>query len=297
MLPSLTLESFVAPAAWTASTGIIAREQLLQKAFVSANFCANLNGVIASSRIGMDSSEAEVYQIALGDVTAAIKLMPIISDASVAKNKMEIEYASYFGQLAQTGVCPNFLLVLAQGRCDRVIFQNSEFNEKVIAYACIQDLKGKYPALAPLITEYAKSRTVGSIIETLQLQYSCNRNSGSANFLVSELAEMDLLEWSKQLHSITVWQNVIAQVLLAIDCIHKHGASHNDLHFGNVLFNNTTGPHPLAMVHDFGKSSALSVDNQKSDYLMFLNEFNNAGMAIPNEIISYTNDLFSKYFA
>ncbi len=244
-----------------------------------AAFCAFLGApsqrVIPHRRIGSPSSEAEVYLVQYGSALAALKLLPILTDADVQKNEREIEYALRASNLVlQRGASTHFPLVYAHGHCDSVaFFRNGSIASGAVQYACMDALRQANPAQERQITRLFRARqSPEQIAARLQLDASvCIDAPVHAQFLLSELANEDLLHWSTRRQSVLHWRCLVQQVLDAVRVLHRdEQISHSDLHLGNVLLLADYAPDSVtALLHDFGRAEPLDEHNWRDDLLRF----------------------------
>jgi hypothetical protein len=111
-------------------------------------------------------------------------------------------------------------------------------------------------------------------------------NDKSALVVVMELADGDLKQWSKTPKKEREWISVMFQILFGIIAYQtRFSISHNDLHWGNILFKTVKPPHPnsfwrykykgntylvpivetVCMITDFGFVTRINNDNEMKD--------------------------------
>ena len=65
-------------------------------------------------------------------------------------------------------------------------------------------------------------------------------NNGKATtgciYVFNELAKGDLKQWSEKEHPLPDYYSMMAQLLLSLTTLHASGLTHNDLHWGNMLY-------------------------------------------------------------
>jgi hypothetical protein len=113
-----------------------------------------------------------------------------------------------------------------------------------------------------------------------------NESNSNAVIVAMELADGDLKQWCAVHRTDTEWASIMFQILFGIIAYQTHAnVSHNDLHWGNILFKTVETPHAhsfwrykykrktylvpivhtIVMITDFGFVSKLHQDNQMKD--------------------------------
>jgi len=113
-----------------------------------------------------------------------------------------------------------------------------------------------------------------------------NESNSNAVIVAMELADGDLKQWCAVHRTDTEWVSIMFQILFGIIAYQTHAnVSHNDLHWGNILFKTVETPHAhsfwryhykrktylvpivhtIVMITDFGFVSKLQQDNQMKD--------------------------------
>lgn len=237
--------------------------------------------VIPHCRIGSASTEGEVYKLDLyvdDKITpAALKLMPIRSEAEFNKNNQEMIHAEHASDLVVQNVSPHFPLLYGSGYCPDVkFFKNSHFQEAASDYSCLKHLLETHPIHAKRIKQLIKGNmSINDVIDHLNLEpLDCSTFPSSAHYLLSELAIEDLRTWASRSHDIEDWFAVCSQVIDAIsDCHNCLQINHNDLHGANILVTSTESCDLLCLIHDFGRSELLTAYNWKHDYEKIFDDF------------------------
>ena len=245
--------------------------------------------ILMKKRIGSPSSDAEVYAVSYNSITAALKVMPVISSDDEIKNMAEIANAIRASDLVKSGYSPHFPLVYSSGKCNNVIFQpDSKFRAAAEDYARVLTLRQEYPTKRRLIDALVKQipdgiRRADVIAQRIGVTLGSPsvvppQENGIAHLLLSEMAREDIRTWSQRHHHDNEWISIITQAIEAISHLHAGlNLCHNDLHLGNLLLLNSNlndGPgdnrETIVLIHDFGRSIDLSESNWKDDYVEFL---------------------------
>jgi thiamine kinase-like enzyme len=284
--------SFSSPSIWEKNTNLNEERQYI-KFPSSINFCSIVNNhnkdVQVVKRIGSESSEAEVYHIKYKNKDAALKIMPITSDNDIEKNNNEIEIANLASDMVLSNQCENFPLVYGSGRCLNSKFYNNFWNDKSTDYACMRKLRNILPAKNKQMDALFRSgQAPKAIAERFNVDISlCNNLDTPSNFLISELANMDLIVWSRSVHNVKEWTSIIIQCLSAILCMReKMKICHNDLHWGNILIK-SIGNYDMALIHDFGRSIPIEPDNIRRDLIQFISSWSTYHYKMPKEIKAF----------
>jgi serine/threonine protein kinase len=69
--------------------------------------------------------------------------------------------------------------------------------------------------------------------------YLKNKITPGCYYVFNELANGDLKQWSATTHATGEYFSMMAQILLSLTTLHAAGFSHNDLHWGNMLYHTT----------------------------------------------------------
>lgn len=276
-------EEFRAPNLWKEpSLNTTSRESLItllrsdQHLFpLNTTFCMNLkhpNRILPWKRIGSPSSEAEVYQIKspYHNVDAALKIMPILTSEDEEKNKREIDTAIQASNLVVSGQSHYFPLVYGWGHCfDMTLFQNSKFEERAKYHSQIALRARDFPSKRKMLERFEKiSMSLADIDTRLNIPKYVEEPKVEGDFLISELAHMDLSRWASEIHLESAWRDVLNGILLGLQDLRNLGICHNDMHLGNVLIKYENGLIPL--IHDFGKVEPLNGTNVTQDLIRIL---------------------------
>lgn len=182
------------------------------------------------SRIGSDSNEGEVYKVKILGKLAALKLMPILSDKDNSKNENEIDIAKKASELVMNGQSQYFPILHGSGKCmNASFFHNGRLGPLARNYAGISSLIVEKPEMRNNIRRLARNHNFDQILQELNIpKYNPNI---TAYFMLSELADEDLLNWTKREHSAYEWSTMLLTILDAIDDLHNLlSVSHSDLH-------------------------------------------------------------------
>jgi tRNA A-37 threonylcarbamoyl transferase component Bud32 len=88
------------------------------------------------NRVGEKSRAGIVYRIQIGDIVAALKVMPITEENHVNKNIKETENANKLSNLVVENECKFFPLVYAAYKCEDILYPlDSEFLGDALKYA------------------------------------------------------------------------------------------------------------------------------------------------------------------
>lgn len=273
-------------------------------------FCRVLSdpqNILIKHRIGTKSKEAEVYQIGHNGLRAALKLMPRISARSVVKNLREIQYAIQASNAVLDDICPYFPIVFAHGKCDNVKFQNETFNYEASSFATGLKLSVGDPRVAEFLST---GRPVEDIHRVLGIQF--NWQPGSADFLISELADQDLNEFFGTNNFTENDADLLIYIFnccfKAVICLQSLKICHGDLHAGNILLYHCFRDEDLIasvsrrkyaeacipLIHDFGLSEPLTEDNYKKDFKKLCSTFIDRRDILPQSVIEYATDAKTK---
>ncbi len=217
------------------------------------------------SRIGSNSVEGEVFKIFIQDKYFAMKIMPLINFASIAKNENEIRIASMVSG-------KYFLRVYAHKRCENVYFNfhTSNFYDSSMMFAYAKHISELIPKerVKRFIANFklGKFQTVQDFQSYLNSigyeNWDLSVVSASADLMISELVWGDLATY------LTLFQidlkDIITQVKEALYELHyKFHVKHNDIHLGNILVRDLDSFQLL--IHDFGKSE-IYTDFENTKY-------------------------------
>lgn len=288
--------SFTPPSLWETKTDIN-KERHILKFPSSVNFCSLLNDystqthssasiVKVVKRIGSESSEGEVYQIKYKDIDAALKMMPIVSDNDISKNKNEISVATLASEMVLENRCENFPIVYGSGKCQNSNFYSPIWKERSLNYACMRKLRQNLPSKTRQMDALYRS---GTSPENVAKRFGvdiglCNNLETPSDFLISELASSDLSIWASSSHTSKEWKSIIYQCLQTIQFMRKEmGICHNDLHWGNILIK-SIADYDLALIHDFGKSVPINNENKSDDLVKFISSYTGINYKLPLNI-------------
>jgi len=257
----------------------------------------NFEKIEIIGRIGSPSADAEVYRIKFNDMDFAMKIMPRIDKDSERKNLNEIktaieasEYQEYFPITFAYGYCPNSSYYVSANN------EFSAFIPKAIEYSAISKLlnmtNGKNTKKR---LEYDIRN--GKHIEELE-KIKKEENGIQVDFLISELANGDLGNWTTREHTIDEWISILNDIFTGIyyltGILHK---VHPDLHFGNILIIRKEGG-VKALIHDFGRSYPINKnvpETVKATILSFCSEFISCSsrndLIIPRKILLIIQDI------
>jgi len=234
-------------------------------------------------RIGSASTMGEVYSHKIDNQMIAIKILPIVNSKSVSNNLKEIELAREVSLLVLDGKSKYFPLVYFDTFCDSTFFyehNESKFAKQSLNYQQYNYVKTNIhdkELISKLDTLYKNKKDMNVLFEEAGINELIPNNIQS-HLLFSELAYTDLRNYLSEKIDVNILNQIIIQVLQAINELQSCGIIHNDLHLGNILllFN------PLEtiniLIHDFGKSVKLDIPYNftnlqfKKDIITFFNE-------------------------
>ncbi len=187
-------------------------------------------------RIGSDSKNGEVYMLEIEDNSFALKVLPIINDDSVEKNRNEIAISELASQMVLENRTIHFPIVYGYDLCENTIFYNEKFTNNSKRY---------------------------------------QNNDTKSHILIMELGCCDLKQYLKNNDVSRKEKDYIKkQCYQAIDDMHRLlGVCHNDLHLANFLllpFENKYGY--IILIHDFG-SADFRKEYCTLDYEFFEEQF------------------------
>lgn len=182
-------------------------------------------------RIGEHGSISIVYNIDIEGYNFALKILPIFDKDNITTNEEEIYFATFCSNIVKKGECPYFPYVIDSGYC-----QHFEYPEG--------------DTLKTLSKEYMES--IGNYQDT------------PINYLISELATMDLASWIKHYYDEEILVVFVRDVMEAIQCLQNNKILQSDMHLYNVLIMDRNGCGKIACIHDFGRTRYI---NSAGDYL------------------------------
>jgi hypothetical protein len=247
------------------------------------------------SRIGMESTMGEVFKVSPFDnIFTAFKILPILSDASISNNEKEIRIACKASELVLSGKSQYFPLVYDFVFCENTRFYGVDSNQlkfhlrfydKSLRYQQFQQLINFNQNLVykeKIILYKRKLLEPGKIIELLNLNLKLSNNVQS-HILISELACFDLNYYldNYEINNLKLYE-LIKHIFIAIHDMMIHlRILHNDLHLGNIIMIKSLDGNFIPLIHDFGKSRSL-----------FLNNLNELKEDLINPLYDKEHDLF-----
>lgn len=190
-----------------------------------------------NKRIGSKSQNAEVFLGSSLDREFAIKVLPIINDNSMEKNKNELIISDLASQLVLENRSIHFPIVYGYDGCQKTDFHNIELTNKSQIY---------------------------------------QKGETKSHILLQELCLCDLKQYFEQNKYISEDEirYIKDQCYKAIDDMHNlMKVCHNDLHLGNFLLlpdNNKYGY--IILICDFGLAE-FRTTHTELDYKMFWSNF------------------------
>ena len=160
----------------------------------------NKHAFVKVNRIGSDSIWGEAYKVANYDdpKRPLFLAVKVVPESTDAAN--ELDMYKRFSQVALKGISPHFPIILSTVKCDECRYDNLDMIENAMDHG-----------------------------ESI---------SKECRYVFNELAAGDLRLWSKTVHKPVEYYSMFAQILLGLGFMHSKGYSHNDAHWGNLLFHN-----------------------------------------------------------
>ena len=246
--------------------------------------------IVATERIGSESSDAVVFRMDIGPACpAAVKVLLDVADFSDEKNENELRLANLVSNQVKANRTDRFPVVYGSKECKNMLFpEKVEGNmrkliERAKAYTLLSNLeklaREKGFRRSYLIWKQANSqKSYEDMLSSIKAKFSeygdFDKIKLSGTVLISELVWGDLLQLYQELSEDEVpriFDNLIGQGLLAIQELHDLGISHNDLHFGNFLVRIGDGDdykEIRVLIHDFGKSEYLNPDDWTTNKIL-----------------------------
>ena len=293
---------FIAPRLWLdASSHNIPRDDIMniirsgQRLFPSeVTFSSGLNVVkheiIPSKRIGSPSTEGEVYEISSHNITAALKILPILQDSDVEKNRKEIVIAREVSNLVIRGETQYFPIMYDWGQCDDIqFFHSSIFANQARYHAEMNSRRRLFPEKIKLLDRLEKVHTLIHTVDSQlnEREISLIANQGvkiAGDFMVSELADMDFKMWAERDHPMKEWVQIILDVLRGLRVLRSLGICHHDMHLGNILILSEQNG-ILGLIHDFGQATELTQELLTYDLIRFFDSLiQRVNVKIPLEL-------------
>jgi hypothetical protein len=252
------------------------------------------------SRIGSESTMAQVFKVETDKIEIAAKILPITNNSSVKNNENEILLAIEASELVKVRKSKYFLRVYGFAFCKETYFYEDKYYEKsrrFQEYEYLLTLTNDSNIIEK-IKDYKKrfidaDITAKKIFPDLDIKFSGKVQS---HILFSELAYCDLKYYIETYEpSVKDIKIIVKNIFKAIRDMHmKLHIVHNDLHLGNILIKSLDNPIPL--IHDFGKSyksEFISEYDRKDDLLHFLNKLTMYNFV--DELIEFVIDCEDKY--
>ena len=250
----------------------------------------NNNEIQILKRIGSPSGDGEVYNIRIGNVEFAMKLIPRKDSYSENKNMKEIITANEASQYPDY-----FPRTFAFGFCDRSSFYQTPFYQTKSGFVDEAIKFHNYNLMVDQIkkmtenkntckrfdNDFRNNMTLIELSEKYNLVYE-NSKDIEVDFLISELANGDLGNFVRRDRTIEEWKIILLDVITGIYYLTVLLKKvHPDLHLGNILIikksNEKENKQPLkALIHDFGRCYDIDdniPETYKASLLSFCQEF------------------------
>lgn len=251
----------------------------IQNYYDAYNIIVNSNNICnPSHRIGSESRYSLVYKLDFGELSTALKVIPIIASIDEETYNNELEITFKLSNLVLLGKCNNFPLLFFYGVCEDFTFPPNLKSPRMGGKHTLKDLTERY-AIFKQIEEKVLNNDIKLVKNDIEIlynellnkddrddyidMYDLEKPKVKVNFMINELAIGDLNNWldNTNYNALTI-KEIITQIYHGIKCMHNEGITHNDLHLGNILVMNRCGY--KFVITDFGKAK-YDIDDKNKD--------------------------------